>query len=108
MRRGTMDVILIGLAISIVGVMMTVLLFAAVARPPEDGFPNTERTDASPTTEPFWAREEEVAGSSETPAENTRVTIEDHFKSEIRAARVFLEGPTRETLHAPSDPPQAS
>ncbi len=101
-----MDAILIGFAICVLGVMVTVLIFAIAMRPkPEEG-EETPRPRLSPPPEHFFmgARAGEE-GETEPPSNALLLELENHVRAEQGAAHEFLRTPTPESLHAPSESP---
>ena len=101
-----MDAILISFAICVLGVMVTVLLFAIAMRPEK------EKEEAAPEPKAPYASEsfflEEATGVPAEPQAPTNALIldlEQHVRGEQKAAEVFVRGPNPDSLHAPTDSP---
>jgi len=99
-----MDVILISLAICILGVMVTVLLFSVAMRPEENEA--APRSKHETPSERFFMEEwAESKPNPEAPSNALLLDLERHVRTEHEAAKAFLRGPTPDSLHAPSDSP---
>ncbi|MBT8396583.1 MAG: hypothetical protein HKO65_19590 [Gemmatimonadetes bacterium] len=101
-----MDVILISFAICILGVMVTVLLFAVAMRPDEQEDESTSRREPQKPYGRFFL-EESPESNSDPQAPNNAILLdlERHVRTEHEAAEAFLRGPSADLLHAPSDSP---
>jgi len=101
-----MDVILISFAICVLGVMVTVLLFTIAMRPENDEDEPTTRAKLQSPSERFFMEEEDGSTADpQDPANALLLDLERHVRTEHKAAEAFLRGPTRDSLHAPSDSP---
>lgn len=100
-----MDVILISFAICLLGVMVTVLLFAVAMRPKDEG--EAVAPPKKPATSPegfFMEEETDPPSEPEAPTNSLLSKLERHIRMEHKAAETFLEGPSVDTLHARPNP----
>ena len=101
-----MQAILMGLSICLLGVMVTVLLFSVAMRPSEEDQEGDGPAKLPATPEQFFSDEVmETVATSGTPMEVALLQLEQHVRMEQAAARLFLKGPSAESLQAPSESP---
>ena len=100
-----MDVLLISFSLCLLGVMVTVLLFSIAMRPDEEEEPNTPRKNSAPSEGFFLDGATGSHPQPEAPSNSILLDLERHVRIEQEAAKTFLEGPSPESLHAPSDSP---
>jgi hypothetical protein len=100
-----MFLILIGLALCVFGVMMSVLLFFLISDRPQEGHLTLEKTRPTPSEGSFWLNRAEADRTDAGPIEGRLADIEEHVRKETRAAKAFLMGPTSDSLHAPPESP---
>lgn len=105
-----MDAILISFAICVLGVMVTVLIFAVAMRPQDDEAVENPRPRPDLPSEQFFLDDSERSDSrgqaeAGAPTNELLLDLERHVRTEHEAAQAFLRGPTPDSLHAPSDSP---
>ena len=101
-----MQAILMAFALCLLGVMVTMLIFTIAMWPDEEEEEAGEELRTPVTAGQFFAEEAVAAGTE--PSDSLRATmleLEEHVRREREAARLFLQGPSAESLHAPSDSP---
>ena len=101
-----MEPILISFSICVLGVMAAVLLFSVAmrSRGEDEGIKPRNHLPSFPGG--FFLEDISHREARVTPASEALILeLERHFRSEERAAVSFLEGPSIETLHAPSPSP---
>jgi len=101
-----MEAILIIFSICVIGVIATVLLFSVAmrSRGEEEG-PQASEGLSSPTGRFFLEEIRDPGPRGSIPADALLLQLERHFRLEEQAAVSFLEGPSVESLHAPSFSP---
>ena len=98
-----MEPILISFSICVLGVMAAVSLFSIAmrSRGEDEGIKPRDHLPALPGG--FFLEDTTDPAARATPRPDIlMLQLERHFRSEERAAVSFLEGPSIETLHAPS------
>ena len=101
-----MEAILITFSICVIGVMATVLLFSVAMRSRgEEEEPQASEGLPSPTGRFFLEETPGFRAHVSIPADALLLQLERHFRLEEQAAVSFLEGPSLESLHAPSFSP---
>ena len=101
-----MQAILMGFSICFLGVMVTTLLFAIAMRS-DDEEPESQNQVKHPLASEQFFSDEVVAAEplAESALEVTLLQLENHVRMEQEAAKLFLQGPSAESLHAPSESP---
>jgi len=102
-----MQPLLISLAFCILGIAVTFLLFGAAmgSRDEEVQPPKVP----GPRSEGFFLDEGIDPGSTmEAPTNALLLELEQRARTEHDAAESFVRGPSAESLHASSEPPQAN
>ena len=101
-----MEPILISFSICLLGVMVAVFLFSVAMRGKavEDEAQSGERPP-SPHRGFFLEEDPDSPPTAGLPSESILLQLERHFRMEESAATSYLEGPTIESLHAPSFTP---
>ncbi|MBI2221568.1 MAG: hypothetical protein HYU53_10210 [Acidobacteria bacterium] len=95
-----MEMFLMALALSLLGVTVSAVLFAAATRQePREGEPAVDRPVLVP---PRFFGDQQEAGVGRVPAEALLLEIERHVRLEQAAAESFLRAPTAESLHSPT------
>jgi hypothetical protein len=95
-----MEMFLMVLALSVVGVLVSGLLFAAATREPgRSGAPALSAVAARDEERFFMLRPAVATAPSGAGAEALVLQIERHVRLERAAAEAFLEVPTFEALH---------
>ena len=94
-----MEMLLIGLALSLLGVTVSAVLFMAATRDasPDDA---AARLSAQALGEPRFFAEHPRGAQAAVPIEVLLLQIERHVRLEHAAAEAFLESPTRDSLHS--------
>lgn len=94
-----MEMLLLGLALSLLGITVSAVLFVAATRDasPADA---AARLSAPHVTAPRFFAEQAATGASAVPIEVLLLQIERHIRLEQAAAEAFLEAPTRDSLHS--------
>ena len=102
-----MQPLLISLAFCILGVVVTFLLFgAAMGNRDEEAQPRKAR-ERRP--DGFFMDEASDPDSAlDRPVNAVLLELEHRIRTEQQAAESFVRGPSAESLHAPSEPPQAN
>ena len=101
-----MDVLLISFSVCVLGVMVTVLIFAVAMRPNEgEEEPSKNRNHSAPSEGFFLKEGADSNPSPEKKASTFQLEFERHVRMEREAAETFLKGPNPDSLHAPSDSP---
>jgi len=101
-----MEPILISFSICVLGVMAAVFLFSVAmrGRGEEEG-PRPSGGLPSPAGNFFLEEVPEQGAHADLPSDALLLQLERHFRLEQQAAAAFLEGPSVESLHAPSSSP---
>jgi hypothetical protein len=101
-----MEAILITFSICVFGVMATIFLFSVAmrSRGEEEG-PQASEGLPSPTGRFFLEGIPNPGAHGSIPTDTLMLQLERHFRLEEQAAVSFLEGPSVESLHAPSFSP---
>lgn len=98
-----MEMLLMGLVMSLLGVSVSALLFAAATR---DDAPAVEaQTDAVAAPSVFFTEGQPVLVSPPVSVDVLLLQIEGHVRMEQAAVEAFLAMPTVEGLHTPSRSP---
>ena len=101
-----MEPILISFAICVIGVVATVFLFSVAMRGrKEEEEPRPSGSLPSPDGNFFLEEAPDQGAHADPPVDATLLQLERHFRLEQQAATSFLEGPSVESLHAPSSSP---
>lgn len=99
-----MEMFLTVLAISLLAVLVSAVLFVAAARqPPSDALRPDERLLNLPSH--FFADDRTSHGSTVVPVEVLLLQIERHVRLEQAAAEAFQGSPTAEALRRPTTSP---
>jgi hypothetical protein len=102
-----MEMFLMGLAMSLLGIAVSAMAFSAAVRDDgeRDERPRDDRQPSLPiglTTLPedsFFADDRMLTGKTVVPIEVLRLQIEHHVRLEQAAAEAFHQQPTHEALH---------
>ncbi len=93
-----MEMFLMALALSLLGVTVSAVLFAAATRQNDEPEAAVER---AVLVQPRFFGDQE-SGVTRVPAEALLLEIERHVRLEQAAAESFLHAPTAESLHSPT------
>ena len=101
-----MEAILITFSICVIGVIATISLFSVAMRSQgEEEEPQASEGLPSPTGRFFLEEIPNPGAHGGIPSDALLLQLERHFRLEEQAAVTFLEGPSLESLHAPSSSP---
>jgi hypothetical protein len=98
-----MEALLIGFSICVLGLTAALILFSVAMRGRKDEKGLHPLMGPSFATGGFFL--ENAAGPDAQPSDVLLLQLERHFRLEEKAATEFLEGPSVESLHAPSFSP---
>jgi hypothetical protein len=96
-----MEMFLMALALSLLGVTVSAVLFAAATRQ-EAGDEAQPALERPVLVQPRFFGDEQEAGAPRVPAEALLLEIERHVRLEQAAAESFRLAPTAESLHSPT------
>ncbi len=99
-----MEMFLMVVTVSAVGLLITVVLFAAAMRD-DRGAPEVCAESAMPLAPPRFFLQERPQLSPRVPIEVLLLQIERHVRLEQAAAESFLESPTSKSLHSRTTSP---
>lgn len=101
-----MQAILMAFAICLLGVMVTVLLFSLAMGLEQDEEEIQPAANSQLTPGQFFLDEAlQAVGEAEPPTNSILLQLEQHVRREQQAAEEFLQGPSAESLHKPTDSP---
>jgi hypothetical protein len=94
-----MEMLLLGLALSLLGITVSAVLFMAATRDasPADA---AARLSAPQLATPRFFAEQAMSVPTSVPIEVLLLQIERHVRLEQAAAEAFLASPTRDSLHS--------
>ena len=101
-----MQAILMAFAICLLGVMVTVLLFSlAMGLEQDEDEVQPSAANQLPPGQFFLDEALQAAAEPGAPTNSILLQLEQHVRKEQQAAEEFLQGPSPESLHKPSDSP---
>ena len=101
-----MQPLLISFSICLLGVMAAVFLFSFAMREKEEERTSGVSAHPSSGSGAFFLRETPTQdGQAYLHLDTLLMELERHFRMEEQAATLFLEGPSPDSLHAPSPSP---
>lgn len=102
-----MEMFLMGVALSLLGVAVSAVAFGAAVRGQPDG--DAERAQTRPTVvlpvPPFFVGDEVPPARPRVPVDVLLLQLERHVRLEQAAAESFLLSPTLESLHTRTSSP---
>jgi hypothetical protein len=99
-----MEMLLMGLVMSLLGVSVSALLFAAAT---DEGQPGTVPAEATAASSAFFTEAKVALVTPPVSVDVLLLQIERHVRVEQAAVEAFLAMPTAESLHTPSGSPLA-